>query len=43
MDLTGLGYEDDEKWLRVVKVRHRIWEIEKSHIGHQIGLCVEEV
>ena len=26
---------------RIVDVIHRVWQIEDSHIGHQIGLCIE--
>jgi hypothetical protein len=30
----------DQPW-RVTKVLHRVWEIEESHISHQVAICVE--
>jgi len=27
-------------WYKIKDVVHRVWEIEKSHIGHQIGICI---
>ena len=26
---------------RIKDVIHRVWQIDDSHIGHQIGLCIE--
>lgn len=29
-------------WFEIKDVVHRVWEIEGSHVGHQIGLCIVE-
>ena len=29
------------KIAKVVAVRHLLWEIEKSHIGHSLSVCVK--
>lgn len=30
-------------WWKIDSIVHRVWEIEGSHVGHQIGLCVTPV
>jgi len=30
-------------WWKITQVVHRVWEIEKSHISHQVGICVSVV
>jgi hypothetical protein len=30
-------------WWKITNVVHRVWEIEQSHITHQVGICVEAV
>lgn len=27
-------------WVKVTSIVHRVWEIENSHIGHQVGITV---
>jgi len=41
--LTGTPDLQPGHWWRIKDVVHRLWEIEGSHIGHQIGLCVVPV
>jgi hypothetical protein len=33
----------EDVWWRITAVMHRLWEIEPSHIGHQVGLTVVAV
>jgi hypothetical protein len=30
-------------WWKITNVVHRVWEIEKSHVSHQVGICVTAV
>jgi len=31
------------EWLKIINIAHQIWEIDRSHVGHQIRLCVKYV
>jgi hypothetical protein len=32
-----------DHWWKITNVVHRVWEIEKSHVTHQVGICVAAV
>jgi len=41
--MTGSPDVPSGHWWKIKDIVHRVWEIENSHIGHQIGLCVVPV
>ena len=44
-DPRSLGGSDvpADHWWKITDVVHRAWQIDKSHIGHQVGICVSAV